>query len=88
MELVKKGFKNVISDLVLIGIIVVSIFPFIYMFLMSFKSTINAYDFDFSLEKLSLGQYEKIFQMENFERYIFNSVFVAVMGVILTVAVC
>ena len=65
-----------------------SIFPFLYMFLMSFKSTINAYDFDFSLDKLSLMQYQKIFQLDNFENYIFNSVFVAVVGVILTLTVC
>lgn len=58
------------------------------MFLMSFKSTINAYDFDFSLDKLSLMQYQKIFQLDNFENYIFNSVFVAVVGVILTLTVC
>ena len=88
MELVKKGLKNIISDALLIVIIIVSIFPFVYMFMMSFKSTINAYDFDFSLDKLSLIQYQKIFAMNNFERYIFNSVFVAVAGVILTVTVC
>ena len=88
MEFIKKGFKNLISDLVLIGVIIVSVVPFVYMFMMSFKSTINAYDFDFSLDKLSLMQYQKIFVMDNFERYIFNSVFVAVAGVFLTVAVC
>ena len=79
MEFIKKGFKNLISDLVLIGVIIVSVVPFVYMFMMSFKSTINAYDFDFSLDKLSLMQYQKIFVMDNFERYIFNSVFVAVL---------
>ena len=34
----------------------------------------------FSLDKLSFVQYQKIFAMDNFERYIFNSVFVAVAG--------
>lgn len=88
MSVLKKGIKNLGADILLIGIIIVSIFPFLYMFLMSFKSTINAYDFDFSPENLSLAQYQKIFAMDNFERYIFNSVFVAVAGVVLTVAVC
>ncbi len=88
MESVKKEIKYLVSDVVLLGIIIVSIFPFLYMFMMSFKSTINAHDLDFSLEKLSLMQYQKIFALDNFERYIFNSVFVAVAGVILTVAVC
>lgn len=88
METAKKMTKTVLSNLVLLVIIIISIFPFVYMFLMSFKSTINAYDFDFSLDKLSLAQYEKIFAMEDFGRYVFNSVFVAVAGVILTLVVC
>ena len=88
MEIIKKVMKCGLSNIILIGIIIGSIFPFIYMFLMSFKSTINAYDFDFSLEKLTLQQYIKIFSMDNFENYIFNSVFVAVAGVMLTLVVC
>ncbi|BDF33663.1 sugar ABC transporter permease [Lachnospiraceae bacterium] len=83
-----KAIKNGMDSILLTGIIVVNIVPFVYMFLMSFKSTINAHDFDFSPEKLSLQQYGKIFAMEHFGRYIFNSVFVAAAGVVLTVAVC
>ncbi len=88
MQILKKGAGRVASSLLLIGIIIASVFPFLYMFLMSFKSTINAHDLDFSLEKLSLMQYQKIFAMDHFGRYIFNSVFVAAAGVILTVGVC
>lgn len=88
MQILKKGVGRAASSLLLIGIIIASIFPFLYMFLMSFKSTINAHDLDFSLEKLSLMQYQKIFAMDHFGRYIFNSVFVAAAGVILTVGVC
>lgn len=88
MQLAKRFVKAGVSDIVLIAIIIMSIFPFIYMFMMSFKSTINAFDFDFSMDKLTLEQYVKVFQVDNFERYIFNSVFVAVAGVILTLAVC
>ena len=88
MQLAKRFVKAGVSDIVLIAIIIMSIFPFIYMFMMSFKSTINAFDFDFSLDKLTLEQYVKVFQVDNFERYIFNSVFVAVAGVMLTLAVC
>ena len=86
--MLKRGTKCIIINFCLLCIILMSIFPFLYMFLMSFKSTINAYDFDFSLDKLSLMQYQKIFQLDNFENYIFNSVFVAVVGVILTLTVC
>ena len=88
MKAIAKGLRNGIDFILLIGIIVVNVVPFVYMFMMSFKSTINARDFDFSLDKLSFVQYQKIFAMDNFERYIFNSVFVAVAGVILTVTVC
>ena len=86
--MLKRGTKCIIINFCLLCIILMSIFPFLYMFLMSFKSTINAYDFDFSLDKLSLMQYQKIFQLDNFENYIVNSVFVAVVGVILTLTVC
>ena len=78
--MLKKGIKTIIIYVVMLAIIVSSVVPFVYMFLMSFKSTINARDFDFSLDKLSFVQYQKIFAMDNFERYIFNSVFVAVAG--------
>lgn len=88
MQLAKKMIKTGLSDLVLMVIILFSIFPFVYMFLMSFKSTLNAFDFNFSPEKLTLEQYGKVFQVENFGKYIFNSVFVALAGVILTLAVC
>ena len=80
--------RNFWTDLCRFCVTVVAVFPFIYMFLMSFKSTINAFDFDFSPDKLTLEQYVKVFEVDNFERYIFNSVFVAVAGVILTLAVC
>ena len=88
MKSVKKLVRHGVSDVILLGVIIVSVFPFLYMFMMSFKSTINAFDFDFSPDKLTLEQYVKVFEVDNFERYIFNSVFVAVAGVILTLAVC
>lgn len=88
MKSVKKLVRHGVSDVILLGVIIVSVFPFLYMFLMSFKSTINAFDFDFSPDKLTREQYVKVFEVDNFERYIFNSVFVAVAGVILTLAVC
>ena len=88
MKSVKKLVRHGVSDVILLGVIIVSVFPFLYMFMMSFKSTINAFDFDFSLDKLTLEQYVKVFEVDNFERYIFNSVFETVAGVILTLAVC
>ena len=88
MKSVKKLVRHGVYALSQSGVIIVSVFPFLYMFLMSFKSTINAFDFDFSPDKLTLEQYVKVFEVDNFERYIFNSVFVAVAGVILTLAVC
>lgn len=88
MNRMKKGIERGVADILLLLIIIVSIFPFVYMFLMSFKSTINAYNFDFSLDQLSLVQYQKIFSLEGFTKYIFNSFFVSFTGVILTVTVC
>ena len=61
MKSVKKLVRHGVSDVILLGVIIVSVFPFLYMFLMSFKSTINAFDFDFSPDKLTLEQYVKVF---------------------------
>ena len=84
----KKVINKIFIYIFMLIIIFISVIPFVYMVMMSFKSTTNAYDFDFSLEKLTLMQYQKIFSLANFPNYVFNSVFVAVVGVILTVTVC
>ncbi len=83
-----KIVKSCISNLGLLVIIVISVFPLCYMLQMSFKSTINAGDIGFSLDQFTLVQYQKIFALDGFERYVFNSVFVAVVGVLLTITVC
>ena len=79
----KKVINKIFIYIFMLIIIFISVIPFVYMVMMSFKSTTNAYDFDFSLEKLTLMQYQKIFSLANFPNYVFNSVFVAVIGVIL-----
>ena len=63
---INKYIKRGVADLILCLIIILSIFPFIYMFIMSFKSTTNAADISISISKLSLLQYRKIFALENF----------------------
>ena len=81
-----KKFKisGIIIDIFLIFMILLCTLPFLYMMLMSLKSTINAYDFDFSLSELTLKHYKNIFTNPTFIRYFFNSIFVAVSGVLLT----
>lgn len=88
MRQVKKILNGTICNIFLLAIILVSIFPFVYMFMMSFKSTINASDFTFSPDKFTLMQYQKVFALDSFSRYVLNSVFVAAAGVALTVIVC
>lgn len=88
MKRIKKGVMAIGANVGLLLVSGASVFPFLYMFFMSFRSTINAYDLNFSLKDMTLLQYKKIFAVEGFEKYIFNSVFVAVSGVLLTIAVC
>lgn len=73
---------NKCCDIFLICLILICILPFVYMFLMSFKSTVNAYDF--SLSNLTLEQYKKIFNNPAFIRYFINSIVVSLGGVVLT----
>lgn len=80
-----KRVEKYVGSFFLLLIIAGSILPFIYMGVMSLKDTLSAYDFN--LNNLTLANYIKIFQTAEFERYFFNSVFVALAGVILAVLV-
>lgn len=79
-----KKVRSILANAVLIFFIVVCILPFAYMFIMSFKSTYNAYDFSFDISSFSFVQYEKIFNNPEFMRYFYNSIVVALAGVALT----
>ena len=70
-----KKTSRLLVDIFLIITILLCILPFLYMILMSLKSTVNAYDFDFALSKLTLKHYKNIFTNSTFIRYFFNSVF-------------
>lgn len=79
-----KKLNRLLGNLILIFIILVCVLPFAYMILMSLKSTVNAYDFHFSLSELTLRHYGKIFSNPAMLRYFTNSVIVAFAGVALT----
>ncbi|MGF0018412.1 carbohydrate ABC transporter permease [Sporofaciens sp. SGI.106] len=79
-----KKISNIIINIFLICVILICTLPFLYMILMSLKSTTNAYDFTLSLSDMTFAHYQKIFSDPTFIRYFFNSVFVALAGVLLT----
>lgn len=82
-----KKLLRIGSDILLWGLILICVLPFVYMLLMSFRSTVNAYDFRFGISNLTIEQYVMIFEDPVFVRYFFNSVYVAGAGVILTLLV-
>ena len=82
-----KKLLRIGSDILLWGLILICVLPFVYMLLMSFRSTVNAYDFRFGISNLTIEQYVTIFEDPVFVRYFFNSVYVAGAGVILTLLV-
>ena len=69
----KKKIPGFLGDLLLLATAVFCVLPFIYMILMSLKSTVNAYDFSFSLSEATLEQYIKIFTKNNFLQYLTNT---------------
>lgn len=79
----KKLYK-LLGSLILIFVTLLCILPFLYMILMSLKSTLNAYDFSFSLSNITFEHYQKIFSNPSFIHYFANSVIVAAAGVALT----
>ena len=58
---IKKKLPGILGDIILLITAVFCVLPFIYMLLMSLKSTVNAYDFSISLSEITLEQYVKIF---------------------------
>ena len=58
---IKKKLPGILGDIILLIAAVFCVLPFIYMLLMSLKSTVNAYDFSISLSEITLEQYVKIF---------------------------
>ena len=81
---IRKKLPGFFGDILLLITAVFCVLPFIYMILMSLKSTVNAYDFSFSLSEATLEQYIKIFTKNNFLQYLTNSIIVAFGGVALT----
>lgn len=79
-----KKIWNILGSLILVFVIVLCVLPFLYMIMMSLKSTVNAYDFSFSLSSVTFEQYQKIFANPAFIRYFMNSIIVAAAGVALT----
>ncbi len=79
-----KKLSHIAGDLVLIFIALLCVLPFVYMILMSLKSTLNAYDFSFSLSSLTTEHYRKIFSGGTIGRYLLNSIIIAFAGVALT----
>ena len=81
---IKLKVSHFVVDIFLIFVILLCTLPFLYMILMSLKSTVNAYDISLNFSSMSLGHYKKIFSDPTFIRYFANSVFVAFAGVLLT----
>ena len=84
---IKKKLPGILGDIILLITAVFCVLPFIYMLLMSLKSTVNAYDFSISLSEITLEQYLKIFTKNHFFRYLLNSMIVAFGGVGLSLLV-
>ena len=52
---IKKKLPGILGDIILLITAVFCVLPFIYMLLMSLKSTVNAYDFSISLSEIYAG---------------------------------
>lgn len=79
-----KKISHLFGNAVLLFTALLCILPFVYMILMSLKSTLNAYDFSFSLSNMTFAHYQKIFSGDTIGRYFLNSIIVAFAGVALT----
>ena len=75
--------KRVLFYLMVIAIVVISIFPFYYAILTSFKSGTDLYRITYWPTSLSLENYQSVFTQGSFVRNLANSVVVATLVVAL-----
>ena len=76
--------KTVLFYLAVAFIVVISIFPFYYAILTSFKSGTNLFRITYWPDSFSLQNYEQVLRSGSFPRNFLNSVFVATLTVILS----
>lgn len=86
MKSKKERIVSVIYGSLLVSFAVLSLFPFFYMLLTSFKQTYSM-ELDLSLKGLSVQNFRTIFKNFEFSRYFLNSTMVVVIACLLNAAV-
>ena len=83
-----KKITNAASTVLMLGLTLIMLLPFAYMIIVSLQETYSPYLISFDFTTYTLGNYSKVFQVSGFSRWLLNSIFVSVSGVILTLCVC
>ena len=79
-----KKITNAASTVLMLGLTLIMLLPFAYMIIVSLQETYSPYLISFDFTTYTLGNYSKVFQVSGFSRWLLNSIFVSVSGVILT----
>ena len=82
--------RKFIVYLILIGLAIFTAFPFLWTLLVSFKTRGPIFSIppDLSLSGLSLANYSGVWKTLPLPRYALNSLYIAAMGVSLTLVIC
>ena len=84
-----KKITNAASTVLMLGLTLIMLLPFAYMIIVSLQETYSPYLISFDFTTYYTGKFtSKVFQVSGFSRWLLNSIFVSVSGVILTLCVC
>lgn len=83
-----KKVVNCFTTVVAVGLTLMMLLPFAYMIIVSLQKTYSPYLISFDVTTYTFDNYLKIFELSGFSRWLGNSIFISVSGVILTLCVC
>ncbi len=83
-----KKIFGLFIDLFFLLLVLLMILPFAYMLVCSFQETYSPYVVSIDLADYTLNNYIQLFKISGFFQWLFNSFFVSVTGVMLTLVVC
>ncbi len=83
-----KKIVNWTVSLSVIGLTLLMLLPFAYMLICSLQETYSPYLISFDISTYTLKNYAQIFQINGFSKWVRNSLFISVAGVIWTLCVC
>lgn len=83
-----KKITNAITTTLVLILALLMLLPFGYMLICSLQVTYSEYVISFDVSTYTFSNYQQIFSLQSFRLWMRNSLFISVVGVIWTLAIC